>query len=156
MSLIEFLPSPKVRTMDAVKTKVDALALEWAAHCRRMWFSSNLSDYLDHSSYQALAALGAEALPFMGTAAFAVASLFFSTVLAAFTGAATFVAVSLPAFAGVAVEDSFPFTAAEATASVASLSTAAAAFFRLFGGLVSFFAARGRRRCTGGGGAGGE
>src|SRR5947209_9323026 len=49
--------------MDVVKTKVDALAADWAAHCHRLWFSSNLSHCLDHPAYRALVGLGAEAVP---------------------------------------------------------------------------------------------
>ena len=49
--------------MDVVKEKVDTLAAEWADHCRRTWFSSNLAHYLDHPAYRELVALGPDALP---------------------------------------------------------------------------------------------
>src|SRR5262245_43368789 len=49
--------------MSTTKDKVDALAAEWAEHCRRVWFSSNLSRYLDHPAFRQLVALGPDALP---------------------------------------------------------------------------------------------
>ncbi len=55
---------PEIRRfMITMKAKVDDLAAEWAEHCRRVWFSSNLSHYLDHAAYRQLVALGPDALP---------------------------------------------------------------------------------------------
>ena len=43
--------------------RVDALAREWAEHCRAVWFSSDMRRYLDHPSYRELIGLGRAAVP---------------------------------------------------------------------------------------------
>jgi hypothetical protein len=45
------------------RQQVDALARDWSEHCRRVWYGSNLADYLNHPAYRQLAGLGHDALP---------------------------------------------------------------------------------------------
>jgi hypothetical protein len=47
------------------KAKFEALADQWAAHCRKVMFSSKTSDYLDHSAYRDIVAMGEPAVPFV-------------------------------------------------------------------------------------------
>ena len=44
-------------------TRFDSLAADWEAHCRSVWYSSNLSDCLSHPAYRRLVELGPAAVP---------------------------------------------------------------------------------------------
>ncbi len=43
--------------------KVQELAAQWQQHCRRVSFSSNTGDYLNHPAYRQLIELGPAAVP---------------------------------------------------------------------------------------------
>src|ERR1700730_13660179 len=54
---------PLIGDVMSLSAKFQSLAAQWAEHCRRVAFSSNMADYLNHPSYRGLVELGPPALP---------------------------------------------------------------------------------------------
>jgi hypothetical protein len=45
------------------QVQFERLSREWADHCKRVRYSSNISTYLDHSAYRELVRLGPAVIP---------------------------------------------------------------------------------------------
>jgi hypothetical protein len=69
----------------SVQEQFDSLSREWADHCKRVRYSSNLSKYLDHAAYRQLVQLGLPIIPNI-IAAYQSDELPWGFVLQAITG----------------------------------------------------------------------
>lgn len=75
--------------MRELESRFNVLATEWAAHCAKHRESSNPAVFTQHESFDALVALGPQALPLI-IDQYREGSLFWGAVLARITGNAQF------------------------------------------------------------------